>query len=308
MTLVTVPQVNPNDEVTALSVNQGANAVAAVVNGNLDDSNISTLSGSKITGGTIPSTAFNVATNPETREDELMGDIVVSGLIWTVTSGLTGAMTSGVAYVDGKRLVVPAVASYVFTASRDTYVYIDNTGSVQYNPQTTGAIQPATPAGYTLIAKVITNATNITSIYDVRTTSQASAWKTWTPIWSNLTVGNGVTIAYWTQIGKTVICNIGFTLGTTSAIGSQPNFTLPVLAASRYTGSSSQPSLGNLYIEDAGVAGYYGAIRLGSNVQASLTALGSSGSYLNNAGMTSTIPFTWGTGDFFIGTLTYEAS
>jgi len=59
MTLVIVPQSNPNDEVTAISVNQGSNAIAAVVNGQLDDTNISSISGSKIANETI--TTPNIA-------------------------------------------------------------------------------------------------------------------------------------------------------------------------------------------------------------------------------------------------------
>lgn len=164
MSTVTVPQVNPNDEITAFSVNQGPNAIAAVVNGNIDDTNISTVSGAKITGGTLPASAMTADANPETRMAESLADFIASGCVWSILTGLNGAMTSGIAYVTGKRLTVAAVASNTFTASRDTYVYISNVGSVQYNPVANNAAQPATPANTVLVAKIVTSASAITSV------------------------------------------------------------------------------------------------------------------------------------------------
>ncbi len=163
MTTVVVPQTNPNDEVTANSVNQGPNAIATVMNGNLDDSNISALSGSKISAGTVPANAMTTAANPETRMNETLAPFVASGLVWSILSGLNGAMTAGVAYVDGKRLTVAAITSRTFTASRDTYIYISNTGAVQYVEVTNGAAQPATPASTVLVAKGVTSASALTS-------------------------------------------------------------------------------------------------------------------------------------------------
>lgn len=53
MTLVTPTQVNPGDDITANSVNAPVNEIAAVVNGNIDDTNVSTISGSKLANGTV---------------------------------------------------------------------------------------------------------------------------------------------------------------------------------------------------------------------------------------------------------------
>lgn len=164
MSLVSVPQVNPNDEVTAASVNGGPNAIATVVNGNLDDTNVASLSGTKLSAGTVPASAMTADANPETRMAESLANFIASGCVWSTVSGLNGAMTSGVAYVQGKRFTVAAIASYAFTASRDTYIYITNTGSISYNPQTNGAAQPTTPSDAALVAKVVTGASSISSI------------------------------------------------------------------------------------------------------------------------------------------------
>ena len=101
--------------------------------------------------------------NVETRMAETMANSVASGLVWSAAAGLNGSMTAGVAYVLGKRLVVPAVTSYTFTASKDTYIYVDDTGTMQYTPVNNGATAPATPSNYVTVAKVITNGTSITS-------------------------------------------------------------------------------------------------------------------------------------------------
>lgn len=58
MTLVTPTQVNPGDDITANSVNAPINEITAVVNGNIDDTNISSVGGSKLSAGTVPESAM----------------------------------------------------------------------------------------------------------------------------------------------------------------------------------------------------------------------------------------------------------
>ena len=53
-------------------------------------------------------------------------------------------------------------------------------------------------------------------------------WTTWTPSYTNLTVGNGTVVSRYRQVGKMVDVFFMFTLGSTSTIGSDPRFTLPV--------------------------------------------------------------------------------
>lgn len=164
MTTVSVPQVNPNDEVTAESVNAGPNAIAAVVNGQLDGANISTLPGSKLAAGSLPGTALAEEADPYLRLSESLGDFVASGLVWSALTGLNASMTTGVAYIGGKRLKPAAVPSYTFQASRDTYVFIDSTGTPQYVPVTNGATSPTAASGNLPVAIIVSNATTITSV------------------------------------------------------------------------------------------------------------------------------------------------
>lgn len=63
MTVITVTLPSDGDDAIVEPYNDAINAILATVNGNLDDSNISSVSGTKITPGTIPPTAFNATTN-----------------------------------------------------------------------------------------------------------------------------------------------------------------------------------------------------------------------------------------------------
>lgn len=164
MSTVSPQQWTPNEAITAANLNAPINQLAAVLNGGIDDSNVSAISGTKLSAGTTPGTAMATEANPYIRMSESLGDFIASGCVWSATSGLTGAMTAGIEYVAGKRIVVSAITSYTFTASKDTYVYLDNTGNPQYNPQANGAAQPATPAGNVLVAIVVTGASAITTV------------------------------------------------------------------------------------------------------------------------------------------------
>ncbi|MBM4644760.1 hypothetical protein GS464_20080 [Rhodococcus hoagii] len=53
MSLASPPQSNPGDEIKARSVNDPVNHLAAIINGNIDDSNISGVSGSKLADGSV---------------------------------------------------------------------------------------------------------------------------------------------------------------------------------------------------------------------------------------------------------------
>lgn len=174
--LVTVPQVNPNDEITNDSVNQGPNALAAAVNGHLDDSNIEQLSGTKISAGTTPASVMTDSGNVEKRFDEAFADYVIDGCVWSALSGLNGSMTTGHISVQGKRLTAPAIATHAFTASKDTYVYLDSSGLPVYTGEVAnGAAAPVQPANTVQTYMVTTSATAITSVTDVHSRPVASS-------------------------------------------------------------------------------------------------------------------------------------
>lgn len=134
-------------------------------------------------------------------------------------------------------------------------------------------------------------------------------WQDWTPTWTNLTVGNGTTTAKYTQIGKTVHYYIKFTLGSTSAIGSPPKYTLPITPI--LSTIAVDPILGHCSLRDvtAGGAGsFVGYARAAGSGEAfiGVNILGA-GNYINNVGLSATTPFTWATDDVIAIFGTYEA-
>jgi hypothetical protein len=129
------------------------------------------------------------------------------------------------------------------------------------------------------------------------------AWTSYTPTFTNLTVGNGTLDCEYFQVGKLVFVRISFVMGTTSSMGSGPYFTLPVTSK-----NVEQGYLGNIYVEDSGVAGYTGVVVFRGSSTALLGIPNVSGTYMGgHASFSATIPFTWGTNDLFRGTFVYGA-
>jgi hypothetical protein len=131
-----------------------------------------------------------------------------------------------------------------------------------------------------------------------------TAWVTYTPTWTRLTVGNGTNTFAYKQIGKTVFIRFCFVMGSTSSMGTDPIFSLPVNCA---TYPASTP-FGQVYIEDAGITGFYGLARYTSSTGILLSNVNSAGTYTTNAAWAATAPFTWGTNDYFSGQVIYEAA
>lgn len=108
--------------------------------------------------------AFAVPTDLEDKWNKTFVDYIESGLVWSLVSGLNATMTVGVAYIDGIKISLAAIASRTFTVSKDTYIDIGNNGTIYYTEVTNGAAQPALTAGRIRVALVVTNASAITYV------------------------------------------------------------------------------------------------------------------------------------------------
>jgi hypothetical protein len=128
-----------------------------------------------------------------------------------------------------------------------------------------------------------------------------SAWTAYTPVWTNLTVGNGTNTGRYLQVGKAVVYQGQITWGsTTSATGSNTTVSLPVTAAT-VTGLGFQ---GSGYINDAGSRFYMVNVWRGSATTALFVHSESGGAGL----VTGTAPMTWATSDALSWQLMYEAA
>lgn len=139
-------------------------------------------------------------------------------------------------------------------------------------------------------------------------TGTSWAWQSWTPTWTNLTVGNGTVDCTYVQIGKTVIVKVQFTFGSTSSVSGSPQLTLPVTAKAFLNSGGGTFANGWTTMVDSGSSTQIGMIELLTTTSAQLLAVGTASTYLARTGIGSTVPFTWGTGDYFTGQLIYEAA
>lgn len=138
--------------------------------------------------------------------------------------------------------------------------------------------------------------------------SSSWAWQSWTPSWTNLTLGNGVLEATYIQIGKTINFRIMLTLGTTTNISGAVSFSLPVTAAAYY--GNVRSFIGGFELEDSGVSNYSGFVGIITSTTLGqfdlITANGAT--YHGFVGLSNTAPTGLGNGDFISGHGTYEAA
>lgn len=134
------------------------------------------------------------------------------------------------------------------------------------------------------------------------------AWDSWTPTYTNLTIGSGTVVAKYKQIGKIVHFRWIFTYGAGSAVGTSPLFTLPVTAASGYIVGPEGADIGVAKLLDAGVINVKGTTTLSSTTTVGPQVIQANGTYASAAGIAPTIPFTWATGDAMYCVGTYEAA
>jgi hypothetical protein len=125
-------------------------------------------------------------------------------------------------------------------------------------------------------------------------------WTAFTPIWLNLTVGNGTNTGGYVKIANTVFFYSRFVLGSTSAVGTNPYYTVPI------SESSGQEFPLNILYRDADVGWYVSTGILSSGLVlpwlATLT-----GTFMVLGYPTATVPFTWTTNDKIIISGTYQA-
>jgi hypothetical protein len=155
---------------------------------------------------------------------------------------------------------------------------------------------------------------NILSLFS---TNQGT-WQTWTPSYTNVTVGNGTESAKYVKIGNYVSGKYILTLGSSSAIGSAAAITLPTTPTGDYI---ADQILGNATFIDTGNAVYIGIIAFSSpntvifrTIAVTTTIPSTPINFAVNAkvnatqNLTSTAPFTWGTGDSITCNFFYEST
>jgi hypothetical protein len=132
----------------------------------------------------------------------------------------------------------------------------------------------------------------------------AGAWTSYTPTWVGITVGNATITTKYCQVGKLVTVSIKLVVGSTTSFPSGY-----VQVSGPITGVT-MPSriLGRVYYEDAGVAAYLGAVKQDAASVFAIVPEIVSGTYPTFGNTSSTVPFTFGTGDIIEAYFSYEAA
>ena len=147
---------------TISEINTAMNKVYNEFNGNIEATNIK--------ADSLTEACFADAINPRVRDSETIGNFTYTGMLPATSTDLTSNISAGTSYVSGYRIVTAATAK-TYTASKDTWVYIDKNGAFQYEVVNNDASQPATPANSLLLATVVTDGDNITEVTDLRQTT-----------------------------------------------------------------------------------------------------------------------------------------
>ena len=131
-------------------------------------------------------------------------------------------------------------------------------------------------------------------------------WKTWTPTYTNFTLGNGTVIARYVRIGDTVIARLEIVFGSTTTIDAiNPLFSMPVTALAGY---GTQSALGTVFIQDAGTAAHAATVKASGTTNFLIQVMNAAATYTRLVGITALIPMTWTTSDKFSFTAIYEAA
>jgi hypothetical protein len=108
-----------------------------------------------------------------------------------------------------------------------------------------------------------------------------------------LTLGNGTQIAKYRRVGKTVDIVWQFILGSSSAVGTSPRFSLPADITTAFATITAVPLFGEFQDISSGAVAQAHVLY----ISASTLQMNYWSAALTQAGTTATAPWTWATGD-----------
>lgn len=156
---------------------------------------------------------------------------------------------------------------------------------------------------------LVANSSTSTGLEWQTPTSPSYTWTSWTPSWTNLTVGNGTTVAEYLTIGDLIHVRLLFTWGTTTSITGNVSISLPVNAST----SIDDPDIGGglmgnaMLFDTSAVKPVLGVPYLSSSTLWRISPLIETATYVNGGSvLQSTTPFTWASTDNIQATFWYR--
>lgn len=123
----------------------------------------------------------------------------------------------------------------------------------------------------------------------------SGAWDAFTPTHTNIIIGNGTELAFFTRVGRTIHGRYNLTFGSTTSFSGNVQVGMPV----NIVGGTNL--VGSAWILDSGILEYIGICRAAA--AGSVFVITDAGSAVN-----ATTPFTWTTNDQLALNFTYEAA
>lgn len=195
--------------------------------------------------------------------------------------------------------VISGYSDDTSAASDDKQLTLDNSNQVKLTPNS--VLKDYILAdGNVTTAKIADEA--VTNAKLSIASGELGTYTSYTPTWTNVSVGNGTVSARYTKTGPIVKGRILFTLGSTSSVSGIVTFSLPVTAATTaYSNNDSAIGMGTLRSSQL----YPLLVNPVTSTTARLVYLTSSAVY---AGTSSSTPATWATGNVMSVSFEYEAA
>jgi len=128
-------------------------------------------------------------------------------------------------------------------------------------------------------------------------------FQTWTPTFTNLSLGNGTLTARYGTSGKFTHFELFLTFGSTTSVSGLIKFTLPTTPKNKATDQGQYvPTM----MLDAGTQIFFGMTQIPQSGPAEVYATLANQTYVERSGTSSTVPFTWTTNDELIIVGNYE--
>jgi len=141
----------------------------------------------------------------------------------------------------------------------------------------------------------------LTSNGTIWTSAALMPFAEYSPSISGITIGSGTVVSRTAKNGKYVVGSIEITLAADSSVTGSVTFTLP----SAQKGPIRTP-IALVTMLDSGTAQYSGVAVVDSGNTLRLKALKADSTYVTQADLSSTVPFTWTTNDQILITFSYE--
>jgi len=201
-------------------------------------------------------------------------------------------VTDSWAYASASTITVPSGAASIYNVGMS--IRWKQGGGYKY-----GAIKTVADTLLTIIVNTSYTVAEA-AITDVAYTTSSVALGlpgryTFTPSWTNLTVGAGTNVGYLSVVGRQIRLVGKFTFGGSSAVGTDPRIALPVDNV-----NSTLQFIGDAgYFDSNAALTYYGRMRSDGYFRYATTAA-------TLLGVSATAPMTWATNDELVFDVAYN--